>query len=714
MPLALLLLAACGPRAPQDAVSLEWDAGDRFWLGVRYRRATQMSDEPGMDFGEAPADPADGAWSDEVVWTVDVLEDRLRPDDDSALAPFAATSRGDVRLAVLRAWIDPTLNHDRALLDQDPDIYLVFQEDRDRLAALVSFTDDGVVRSWTGGDLGRSWGWLSQSMLTPMPTLLAPWGTRFRDATMTLEDGSTLVTRRHGDDGVEVEYAETLGGGRVLARYEPDQPWPVETESGHVRVRLLTDVTGGGDAPAERAYAGAIAGATDLDAAVVIESGAFADGGLTRVIGEHEAPWAGPWWPQAEGALVFGAEGRPSLSDRVRDDAMAAAAEVDARRADLDALADGPDRDAALVAWQDARLALSDLLTTFYDGLLADLQARRLVVGGGVVTHGDGWSVRVDDLSPMDQLALIQGVRGEVATNPFYLPAWELLNHLHPGAPGWWGHGDGLAAASILVDEPTAPHEVLQGNTAYEFSVEALQGLLAETHTETFGPVFGARATADGAGADDFGPGTWHRVLSLTVLGEATPLVVDLDAGPAVEPRAITAVNVALSETTTSEDRHALVNLNTASLATIAAVPGLDERLAEDIVAARELWGPFQDVDELLDVPGMDEELYGEAHEHVTVDLAERVFEATAHVTFAAAPGPDGLPQPPPFALWRYTLRTDEGGQPLGGTWDRADHRPDFAWAPVANPAADGRGTENPYLSYGGLVSIVGADLGGR
>jgi len=83
---------------------------------------------------------------------------------------------GVASLAVIKASIDYSLNTDAEILEADPVIYMVFREDRDRMAGLISFLNqDGerVETAYSTTELDRSWSRLSQSMLTKAPTGLS-------------------------------------------------------------------------------------------------------------------------------------------------------------------------------------------------------------------------------------------------------------------------------------------------------------------------------------------------------------------------------------------------------------------------------------------------------------------------------------------------------------------------------------------------------------
>ena len=60
---------------------------------------------------------------------------------------------------------------------------------------------------------------------------------------------------------------------------------------------------------------------------------------------------------------------------------------------------------------------------------------------------------------------------------------------------------------------------------------------------------------------------------------------------------------------------------------------------------------------------------------------------------------------------WGYTLYTDEYGTVLRGEWDDNEERPDLLGF-HNNPTTAARGgSENPYLTYGSVLGVVGEDI---
>ena len=171
-------------------------------------------------------------WSEDVIWTYQVVESDFVPSADDELYRFAETHQGIEPLAMIKA-VGAVLNSDSVLLEADPVIYMVFREDRDRMVGLVSFVNVNGVReqrAYGASGLQRSWSTLSQSMLTDAPTYLAPFSSQWDNDERRLENGSTVSSVRVDDAATDVFYTDEMGGGMVVSRYEVGQPWPTWTD----------------------------------------------------------------------------------------------------------------------------------------------------------------------------------------------------------------------------------------------------------------------------------------------------------------------------------------------------------------------------------------------------------------------------------------------------------------------------------------------------
>lgn len=63
-----------------------------------------------------------------------------------------------------------------------------------------------------------------------------------------------------------------------------------------------------------------------------------------------------------------------------------------------------------------------------------------------------------------------------------------------------------------------------------------------------------------------------------------------------------------------------LLNVNTATVEQLAAVPGLNEELAQNIVQYRDDLGDLQSLDELTEVPGISKDLLGKLKDYIGLD----------------------------------------------------------------------------------------------
>ncbi|MCP4810417.1 MAG: hypothetical protein GY884_34210, partial [Proteobacteria bacterium] len=292
------------------------------------------------------------------------------------------------------------------------------REGRDRLVGLVAYVDvDGerTERAWeTRGD--RSYNLLSQSMVSLAPTYLAPFGSRWSDTSLKLENGSLLDTVA-GGGFTDVLFDDELGGGLISARYEEGQPWPSWVVADNVEIELLDDEgvrtrrsAGFAPLPTEPEtfdYVEALATAIDLESAVQLDEETMA-GGWSAEVHEAYMPWAGSWWPQSKGALVFGYDGRDSLSSGLKAEVTPIQNDLDSLKNTLQALDPiTPEYDEKLELFQERQQDLIDVLLGFYDQVQSDLDGGVLRIEGDLLVRDDA-SWKLDELSPMDKLALAE------------------------------------------------------------------------------------------------------------------------------------------------------------------------------------------------------------------------------------------------------------------------------------------------------------------
>ena len=104
-------------------------------------------------------------------------------------------------------------------------------------------------------------------------------------------------------------------------------------------------------------------------------------------------------------------------------------------------------------------------------------------------------------------------------------------------------------------------------------------------------------------------------------------LLLFLPAGASPEPEIQAAASIPERTLTGGDDADRLptellpgekLDLNTATAAQLQLLPGIGEKLSAAIVAWREEHGPFQKVEELLQVPGIGEKRLAEIRDLVT------------------------------------------------------------------------------------------------
>ena len=85
-------------------------------------------------------------------------------------------------------------------------------------------------------------------------------------------------------------------------------------------------------------------------------------------------------------------------------------------------------------------------------------------------------------------------------------------------------------------------------------------------------------------------------------------------------PLAVEAERSVIVELTSSPAPKDRLNLNTASVKELAALPGIGAVLAERIVEYRRANGPFRFSYEITDIPGIDEKTYEALRDRITAD----------------------------------------------------------------------------------------------
>ena len=738
--------------ADGDPVTIDWQKGDTFHLATSYRRTNSKTEEVAVnmdDVAAGVAQPSFGeVWSSDVIWTYQIVESNFVPDADDELYRFAETKSGIEPLAVIKASLDETLNSDAVMMEADPVVYMVFREDRDRMVGLINFVNVEGVReqtAYSASELDRSWSTLSQSMLTEAPSYLAPFSARWGDDERALENGSTVTSVKVDDMTTDVFYTDEMGGGTVVSRYEVGQPWPTWTTSGNIDARMLSatdlddlrmNMAGVAARPNDENfdYREALRTAIDIDDALKLDLAELEAGLIEASVAQEYKPWAGNWWALKKGELVWGYDDRPTFSDEIRE-------QVDPLKKDMDKLSaeiremkdededsnedsndenneennDEQTRDEKIEEYKEKQKEVVTIIKDFYEGLLADLDGGKVVIADGKITNEEAeWSYELDKLSPMDKFALVQYDKGNTYPNPFLLSGWEILNSYNPAGESWWGHCNGWAAAAILTNEPREEVEVDLGDGKVTFTTADLKGLITESHYSTRSQFYGERYNDEEDDVSDLTPKNFHQLISFFIDELGVPMVFDTTATEAVWNFPAYAYKLEVSEV--EDEGPQKINVNTADAATLSWLNGMDDAMAQAIVDYRYDNGPFQNLEDIILIDSISEEAFNQFKDAITLDPAQRTFKVKAEVTLTTdGVDPDYLDGDEPKNFldhWTYTLKTDADGLVVGGEWkDDKDH-PDFAWIPYHNTSRrETGGSENPFLSYGALIDVIGEDI---
>jgi competence ComEA-like helix-hairpin-helix protein len=735
----LSLMVGCNGANNSNPIDLNWKSGQEFHVAAKYRIGSARTEEGTISLDGGDAQTFGEQWSEDVVWTYQVVETNLVPAPSDELYEYAETHDGVAPLAVVRAYVDGSLNDDSDILQTNPVVYLIFREDRDRLAAVISFSQiDGerVERAYSSKELGTAWATLSQSQLSAAPTYLAPFGVRHADEERNLGNGTTVETVTVDHNVVDAFFDDQLGGGLVATRYEHGQPWPTWTVSDNMESVLLTDgdvaarqaerPMGASDVPENYDFRAALRRAINIDSALVLDTELAGAGSIHASTPDDYLPWAGSWWPQSKGELIFGYHGGTSttdtISDLIREDIDPIKKDMDKLSKSLRDMEDGQEKEGKRKEYSDLQEDLVNKLVAFYNGILEGLDGGVIVIEEGAIksegTEGEegleGFDFDLDKLSPLDKFAVQMYVDGNTYPNPFFLPAWEILNHYSPAGGSWWGHCNGWAAAAILTDEPTKSLTVDMGNQQVEYTTADLKGLLTESHYSTQSQFYGARYYKEGDDKNDLSPEAFHKLVTFFIGTQQVPIVFDTDPKDAVWNYPAYAYDMTVEETT-PEGAAARVNINTASYGELLDLPGIGPVLATRIMELRDSIGSFQNIEEIMEVSGIGSGTFEQLKEFISVNPTERTFHVMTAVVFTT----DGVDEehvdvgtPKGFTnRYGYTLTTDSNGLVLGGEWDDIDKHPDFAWIPYENPTFRARGgSENPYLGYGELLEVIGDD----
>ncbi len=69
-----------------------------------------------------------------------------------------------------------------------------------------------------------------------------------------------------------------------------------------------------------------------------------------------------------------------------------------------------------------------------------------------------------------------------------------------------------------------------------------------------------------------------------------------------------------------TEEKQKLVNINTADVESLCTLPGIGESKARDIITYREKQGSFEQVEDIMKVPGIKEYLFLKIEDYITIE----------------------------------------------------------------------------------------------
>jgi competence ComEA-like helix-hairpin-helix protein len=364
-------------------------------------------------------------------------------------------------------------------------------------------------------------------------------------------------------------------------------------------------------------------------------------------------------------------------------------------------------------------------LSTFYNAVRAAIDGGRITIEDGRIRGNENWnsnsespypafSYALNDMSPLDKFALLQQLNGRThGTNPWFGPAWEMLNHWSPAGSAWWGHCNGWSAAAILTHEPREAVRVEFGNTnQYEMELTApdQKGLLSESFYSQLSSFYGARYNGDeDDDISDLSPKAVVQLLSTYIGQRGVPLVFDTSANDQVWNYPAWGYELELTETTAGGANAAsgLININTAGVTELSTLWGISTIRAQRIIEYREQHGAFQNTEELIEVRGIGRGIYNRIVEQITVNQNTELRNFTGRVDIRFATdsvsythidadinAPNGF-----VKTYRFNLEASPAGEVINSTWQEEDSHPDFAWVPYTNTVRSGS-SENNYLEW--------------
>ena len=646
-------------------------------------------------------------------------------------------------ITVIKASLDPALNLDSELAEADPKIYLVMREDRLRVAGIVYFytlNGERIHDAVTVDDeeMNRSFNRLSQTNLSIIPHFVPPFPIVPENGEMELEDGQFVSFANADETSVDVIYENSMDDTLIAETWENGQPWALWSTTPNMESRLMTpdevEDLAGPRAPRDERdeddedfdFISLLRQSINLSASLNVDQ--VLQG--TQRVREGFVPWAGYWWAQAEGNLIFGhlSSGNDTPSDLGREAFAVHATSMQNLGEEMRTLRkNGEGNSEAYTTktaeYKAAQSSLVDGLVSFYDAIRNGIDGNTIRLENGHLVADAAWHADYDAfdfdinrMSALDKFALLQQVEGRThGTNPWYAAAWEMLNHWSPAGSGWWGHCNGWAAAAILANEPRASHEVaFGGDKTMELSVADQKGLLSETYYSQLSNFYGSRYNGnDGDDISDLSPKAVLQILSTYIGDRGVPLVFDVTAGEQVWNYPAYEYTLSLTETSSgiNAETGGLININTAGEAELDTLWGISATRAQRIIAHREANGPFQNPEDIIRVNGIGRGIFNRIKDQITTTVSSqlRTFDGTLSVRLAddgvGAGHVDSVEGTPVSIVrnWPFTMEASPAGEIINGTWaDNDDGHPDFAWVPYSNPIRSGR-SENNYLDWNNL-----------
>ncbi len=747
-------MTGCAEDLESNSLRPGWYPNQEFHLETSYQKVGMRTER-----GDTAADPAADAlgdtmdlsdqWSEPVYWRYQVIDQGLRPAEGEDFYEYATKGGTESALTIIKASLDATLNIGTELVEADPKIYMVIREDRLRLAGLVIFrTLNGERESFAitvdDEDMNRAYSRLSQSNLSIIPHFIPPFPISADvDGDSVLEDGQVVSFSNATGTSVDVVYDNSMDDTVIAETWEDGQPWASYSVTPTVDSRLMgadevDELTGGvdfnnHDDPEDFDFIDLLRDPLNLNTSLNVEGLIGSNSYEAR---EGYRPWAGDWWSQANGKLWLGhVSGTNNTISNLVDGTVRPVA------TDLQNLGDelrdlrrdnDPSYDDKVEEYRNKQSELVEKLVEFYNAVRNGIDGGQITVADGRISAADSWhadypafDMDLNRLSPLDKFALISQLEGRTHnTNPWFGPAWEALNHWSPAGSSWFGHCNGWAAAAILTHEPRESVTVNFGSTdqhSIELSSADQKGLLSESYYSVLSNFWGARYNGDeGEDISDLSPKATLQLLTTFIRDRQVPMVFDTSANEQVWNFPAWGFELTLTETagaeaTDEEGNTGLININTAGLEELSTLWGINTVRGNRIIQYREQHGPFQTIEDIVNVRGIGYGIFNRIKDSITVTQSTqlRQFDGALRVRFTTdgvSPSHVDADQNQPQGFWKtwdFTLEASPNGEIIDGTWDDVnDGHPDFAWVPYANSVYSGR-SENPYLWWTDLEPMI-------